>query len=175
MNKNTCVIYAPIETFSGYGANARDKVKAIIELKKDEWDIKIISCRWGSTPMNFLDEHNEWHWLKEYILTEPLNYQPNIMFWITIPSEVKAIGKWNCLITAGIETTACNHSWIEGCNKMDLILASSRHSKQVFESTKYNFQNPQTGQKSELKLTTPVEVLMEGSNTSIYQPIEWVD
>ena len=43
MNKNTCVIYAPISTYSGYGANARDKVKALINLKKDEWDIKIIS------------------------------------------------------------------------------------------------------------------------------------
>jgi len=27
--KNKCVIYAPVETYSGYGANARDKVKAL--------------------------------------------------------------------------------------------------------------------------------------------------
>ena len=36
MSKNTCVIYAPVQTYSGYGARGRDVAKAIIELKKDE-------------------------------------------------------------------------------------------------------------------------------------------
>ena len=39
MSKNNCVIYAPVDTLSGYGSRARDTVKSIIELKKDEWDI----------------------------------------------------------------------------------------------------------------------------------------
>ena len=36
MSKNTCVIYAPIDTLSGYGARARDTVKSIIQLKKED-------------------------------------------------------------------------------------------------------------------------------------------
>jgi hypothetical protein len=44
MSKNSCVIYAPIDTLSGYGARSRDTVKSIIELKKDEWDIKVLPC-----------------------------------------------------------------------------------------------------------------------------------
>ena len=34
--KNTCVIYAPVDTLSGYGSRARDTVKSIIQLKKEE-------------------------------------------------------------------------------------------------------------------------------------------
>jgi hypothetical protein len=171
--KNKCVIYAPIETYSGYGSNARDKVKAIIELKKDEWDIKIISCRWGNTPMSFLDENPEWHWLKEYILLGPLNYQPDYMFWITIPSEAQAIGKWNCLITAGIETTICNPTWIDGMNRMNLNIVSSKHSKDVFLNAKFEEKNQQTNQiVRHIKLEKPVEVLFEGVDLNIYKLLD---
>lgn len=171
MNKNSCVIYAPVSTFSGYGANARDKVKALINLKKDEWDIKIISCPWGDTPKNFIEENQErWGFLEEYILKEPLNYQPDYMFWITIPPEAQKVGKWNCLITAGIETDICSPTWLEGCNRMDLVLVSSEHSKKVFQDTKYNVNNPQTNQPQTLELRTQVEVLFEGVDPSIYTP-----
>jgi hypothetical protein len=40
--KQYCVISCPIDTYSGYGSRARDLVKAIYELKKDDWEIQII-------------------------------------------------------------------------------------------------------------------------------------
>ena len=46
--KNTFVISCPLDTYSGYGARARDLVKAIVEL--DKYDVKILSQRWGSCP-----------------------------------------------------------------------------------------------------------------------------
>ena len=49
------IISCPIDTYSGYGARSRDLVKSIIELKKDEYDIKILPQRWGSCPWNFID------------------------------------------------------------------------------------------------------------------------
>lgn len=49
MNKQYCVISCPIDTYSGYGARSRDFVKALYELKKDEWKIDILPQRWGST------------------------------------------------------------------------------------------------------------------------------
>ena len=52
--KNTFVISCPLDTYSGYGARARDIVKAIIEL--DKYDVKILSQRWGSLPFGFLDD-----------------------------------------------------------------------------------------------------------------------
>ena len=98
------------------------------------------------------------------------------MFWITIPPEAQPVGKWNCLITAGIETTVCAPEWIEGVNRMDLTLVSSNHSKKVFESSKFEKRNQQTNQlEGTIQLQKPVEVLFEGCDTSIYQPIEWID
>jgi hypothetical protein len=54
MNKTSCVIYAPVDTLSGYGSRSRDTVKSIIELKKDEWDFKIIPCNWETLQMDLL-------------------------------------------------------------------------------------------------------------------------
>ena len=52
--KPVCLVSCPIDTFSGYGARSRDFVKALIESKDKEWDIKIMPQRWGETPWNFL-------------------------------------------------------------------------------------------------------------------------
>ena len=82
--------------------------------------------------------------------------------------KFQPVGKYNIGLTAGIETTACIHSWIEGCNRMNLILTSSNHSKKVFESTSFTVDN--NGQKQELKITTPIEVLIEGANLDVYKP-----
>jgi hypothetical protein len=173
MNKHLTVIYAPIETLSGYGANSRNIVKNLIELKKDEWDIQIIPCAWGSTPRNFLDQNQEWAWLKEYIIETPLQKQPDYMFWITIPPEAQKLGKWNCLITAGIESTACQADWIEGCNRMDLVIVSSEHAKKVFLDTKYNkFNKTTNAPEGTLGITTPIEVIGEGVCTNTYKIIE---
>ena len=60
MNKLKCMINAQVDIYAGYGAHSRDKVKAIIQLKKDEWDIKIISCKWGECANNFINENPEW-------------------------------------------------------------------------------------------------------------------
>ena len=35
MNKPLCVVSCPIDTYSGYGARARDFVKALIQVKPD--------------------------------------------------------------------------------------------------------------------------------------------
>jgi len=172
--KPTCVIYAPIDVYSGYSANSRDKVKAIIESKKNIWDIKIFSCRWGTLPHGFIDDHlEEWGFLKNYISEEKLTSKPDYMFWITIPSEAKPIGKWNCLITAGIETTIASNVWIEHINQMDLTIVSSQHSKNVFLNSKYDKFDSKTNTKlGELKIEKPIEVLFEGGDLNKYKTIK---
>ena len=170
MNKPLAVIYAAVDTYSGYGANGRDKAKAIIELKKDEWDIKIISCRWGDTRNGFIDGNiQEWGFLKEYIMNGPLQKQPDYFFWITIPNEAQPMGKYNILITAGIETTVCHQDWILGCNRMNEIWVSSEHSKKVFETTQYEQRNQQGQVTGILKLEKPCKVVFEGANLNVYK------
>jgi hypothetical protein len=66
MNKTSCVIYAPVDTLSGYGSRSRDTVKSIIELKKDEWQIEILPQRWGSTPWDYIKENSkDWSFLND--------------------------------------------------------------------------------------------------------------
>jgi len=166
--KNTFYISCPIDTYSGYGARSRDFVKALIE--EDKYDVRIIPQRWGSTPFGFIEDHNDkWGFLNDYLFTSKLQEQPDIWCQITVPNEFQPVGKYNIGLTAGIETTACAHSWIEGCNRMNLILTSSEHSKKVFETT--NYQAEKDGQKIEAKLTTPVEVLIEGADLDVYKPL----
>jgi len=174
MSKNSCVIYAPIDTLSGYGARSRDTVKSIIQLKKDEWDIKIMSCPWGNTPTGFIRENPEWHFLSEYILSTPqLNVQPDIMIWITVPNEFQKVGKYNIGITAGLEINIVPGDWIEGVNRMDLVLVSSEHSKKAFIDSKFQRVNDKTKQiEGIVEVKVPIEVIFEGIDINVYKPLE---
>jgi len=159
MSKPVLVYQAPVGTRSGYGERSRDLVRALIAL--DKYDIKIISTRWGNTPMNALtDADND---IVSRLLTTQLTQQPEIYMQVTVPNEFQRVGKFNIGVTAGIETTICDASWIEGCNRMDLILASSEHAKRVFENSTYEKRDSATNQfLGSLKLEKPVEVLFEG-------------
>ena len=173
MSKNTCVIYAPVDTLSGYGSRARDTVKSIIQLKKEEWDIKIISCAWGNTPTGFIDENPEWQFLNEHLLQGQLTSQPDVFIWITIPNEFQKVGKYNIGITAGLETTIVPGDWIEGCNRVDLVLVSSEHSKKAFLDSKYQRVNEKTKQvEGVVELKTPVEVIFEGIDLNVYKYLD---
>jgi len=175
MSKPLFIISSPFDTFSGYGARARDLIKAIIEL--DRYEVKLIPQRWGDTPWGFMDENPEWAFLREHTLTTPqLPKQPDVWMQITVPNEFQPMGKYNIGVTAGIETTACSHEFLEGVNRMDLTLVSSNHTKKVFTDTKFEKVNSQTQQKEgTIELTKPVEVLFEGANTDIYKVLDKVD
>ena len=175
MSKPLFIISSPFDTFSGYGARARDLIKAIIEL--DRYEVKLIPQRWGETPWGFMDENPEWAFLREHILTTPqLPKQPEIWMQISVPNEFQPIGKYNIGVTAGIETTACSHEFLEGVNRMDLTLVSSNHAKKVFTDTKFEKINSQTQQKEGvIELTKPVEVLFEGANIDIYKVLDKVN
>jgi hypothetical protein len=136
MSKPTFVISCPIDTYSGYGARSRDVVKALIEL--DKYDVKILPQRWGNTPMGFIQNNSEWQFLVPHILNSPqLPAQPEIWCQITVPNEFQSVGKYNIGITAGIETTVAPAEWIEGCQRMDLILGSSNHTINVLRNSKF--------------------------------------
>jgi glycosyltransferase involved in cell wall biosynthesis len=97
-----------------------------------------------------------------------LSFKPDVWIQITVPNEFQPLGKFNIGVTAGIETTVCDASWIEGCNRMDLTLTSSEHSKKVFQASKFEQKN-QTGQTVGLvELNKPIEILFEGADLTKY-------
>tara|TARA_Y100000361_G_scaffold139617_1_gene142808 strand:+ start:281 stop:1675 length:1395 start_codon:yes stop_codon:yes gene_type:complete len=174
--KKVMLICAPVSSRSGYGAHARDLVTSFIS--HDKYDIKIIDVPWGECPRNALDGNNDNDKkILNCILKEPkMNQQPDIYVDIRIPNEFQTYGKFNIGITAGIETTAVSSKWVEGCNKMDLVIVPSKHSKQGFIDAMYEKINTQpdgSQQKvGELKLEKPIEVLFEGADENIYKPLE---
>lgn len=164
-----CVISSPVDTYSGYGGRSRDIVKALIELYPD-WDIKLLSQRWGNTRFGYLEDHGEDD-LKSRIIAK-IESKPDIWIQITIPNEFQPVGQFNIGITAGIETTVADYTWIEGCNRMNLNLVSSKHSKNVLIQYTYELKNNETGAVTTFKCTAPVEVLFEGLDLTKYSPIQ---
>ena len=166
-NKPTLVFQGPVATRSGYGDHARDLLYSLYKL--DKFDIKVISTRWGMTPMDALNYNNPFHkWVIEHIV-QGLNERPDIFMQVTVPNEFQPIGHYNIGITAAIETTICSIDWIHGCNRMDLIITPSEHSKISLVGTSYNEANKQTGQIiAQHMINKPVEVLFEGFDEAIY-------
>ena len=162
--KPLCVVSCPIDTFSGYGARSRDFVRSLITAKGEEWDVKILPQRWGSTPWNFLSEDDPLQ--KRFIAN--LNKKPDIWVQITIPSEFQSVGQFNIGVTAGIETTIFPGDFIEGLNRMNINLVSSNHSKNVALSTQFDKRDKNKKIIGQIKTEKPVEVLFEGLDLNIY-------
>jgi hypothetical protein len=167
MNKPSFVISCPFDTYSGYGARSRDVIKAIIEL--DQYDVKLLPQRWGDTPTNFCQDHEEWKFLWD-IAIQQLTEKPDVWMQITIPNEFNPIGKYNIGCTAGIESTGCDPGWVEGLNRMDMNWVSSEHSKGVFQSVNFERKHPQTHQPMGFtKLEKPIYTIFEGVNLDVYK------
>ena len=164
-----CVVSCPISTRSGYGARSRDFVRALIE-SKPEWDIRILSQRWGQTAMDALKEGEDDDLLSR-IITQKMDTKPNVWIQITVPNEFQPVGDYNIGVTAGVETTVMPPDCLEGINRMDLILVSSNFTKEVIESSVFDKKDKDTNQQlGQLRLEKPVEVLFEGIDLDVYNP-----
>ena len=164
MSKPVAVVSCPVDTYSGYGARARDFVKALIALEK--YDVKILSQRWGNTRFGYLQDHQENDLISKIIPN--MSSKPDVWIQITVPNEFQPVGKFNIGVTAGMETTLVHPSWLDGVNRMDITFTSSVHSKQVFEQTKAEMKDEKGNVAKIIKLEKPVEVLFEGADLTKY-------
>jgi len=167
MSKIKVVVSCPVDTYSGYGARARDFVQALLEIGK--YDVRILSQRWGNTRQGYLEDHQRDE-LSSLIIPQ-LTYEPDVWIQITVPNEFQRVGKYNIGVTAGIETTLAAPQWIMGCNNMDLVITSSKHSKLVFEESKYDMTDQSKGTTEKIELKKPLEILIEGAHTDKYTPL----
>jgi glycosyltransferase involved in cell wall biosynthesis len=159
--KPTLVFQAPVATRSGYGDHARDLLHSLYKL--DKFDIKVISTRWGATPMDALNYDKPFHkWVVDSIISG-IEQKPDIYIQVTVPNEFQPMGHYNIGITAAIETTHCALDWVHGCNRMDLILVPSEHSKKSLVDTIYNEADNNTKQIiKQHRIEKPVEIIFEG-------------
>ena len=170
MSKPVCLVTAPVATRSGYGAHSRDIVRALIKL--DKYDVKIWGVRWGNCPMNALneDDSNDKMLIDRLLKTPQLSKQPDLHIHIVIPNEFANLGKYNIGITAGLEMTLCPPTWLEGMNKMDLNIVPSNFVRDTMIEISFDVNDKNTKQKKgELRVDKPVEVLFEGTDTTIFK------
>lgn len=173
MNKLTCVVSCPIDVISGYGARSRDFVKALIKVKGEEWDIKILSQRWGECPYGALDNNvpEDLDLLRRVI--GQMERQPDIWFQITVANEFQPIGKVSIGVSALVETTILPAELLEGLNRMNFNIVSSNFVKDTAANTSFDKLDQNTKQKQgTVQLTKPIEVLFEGVDTTKYKRLE---
>ena len=165
--KPTLVFQGPIFTRSGYGDHCRDLMKSL--RKMDKYDIKIIPLRWGNTPQNQVDGESEFgRWMLERVISQ-IEQKPDIFMQVSVANEFEPKGHYNIGVTAGVETTIAPKDFIDGSNKMDLIIVPSNFTKQNIGGTIYQQKDQSNGQiVGEIKTTTQIEVLLEGVDTEIF-------
>ena len=126
------VVQGPVATRSGYGNHTRDLVTSLINA--DKYEIVIISLPWGNTAMNALKSDNKEHVaIAERITNQNVTRKPDIFIQVSVANEFQPLGKYNIGVTAGVETNAVPHEFVQGGNRMDLVIATSEHSKKGFE------------------------------------------
>jgi hypothetical protein len=165
--KPTLVFQGPIFTRSGYGDHCRDLMKSL--RKMDKYDIKIIPLRWGNTPQNQIDGTTEFgRFMLERVITA-IEQKPDVFMQVSVANEFEPKGHYNIGVTAGVETTIAPKDFIDGSNKMDLIIVPSNFTKQNLGGTVYQQKDQATGQiVGEIKVGKPIEVLLEGVDTEIF-------
>jgi glycosyltransferase involved in cell wall biosynthesis len=135
----------------------------------DKYDIKIIPLRWGNTPQNQVDGETEFgRWMLERVITG-IEQKPDVFMQVSVANEFEPKGHYNIGVTAGVETTIAPKDFIDGSNKMDLVIVPSNFTRQNLGGTVYQQKDQATDQiVGEIKTTTPIEVLLEGVDTDIF-------
>ena len=167
MSKPTLVFQGPIFTRSGYGDHCRDLIKSLY--KMDKFDIKLIPLRWGNTPQNQVDPSTEFGQKMLSQVIGQIEQQPDVFIQVSVANEFEPKGRFNIGITAGVETTICPKDFIDGSNKMDLIIVPSNFTKGNVGGTVYQQKDQASGQiVGENKTTKPIEVLFEGVDVDVF-------
>ena len=160
--KKKVIVRGPFLTQSGYGEHARFVIRSL-RSREDLFDIYLDPLNWGQTAW-VSKKSEEMNWFNSKVQKTALYTRENkaaffdISIQVTIPNEWKRLAQYNVGITAGIETTKVAPVWIQQSNMMDKVIVVSNHAKKGFEAI-YKATNNQTGEVSELRLSTPIDVV----------------
>ena len=169
MNKLLLLFIGPVASQSGYGHHAADVCRSII--KSDKYDVKVLVTNWGMTPNNALNEKNpDDKMLIDRFVLQQLSRQPDVLIQLALPTEFNPMGKYNIGITAGVEANVCSPQFIEGMNKMNMVIVPSTFTRDVFMASTFDKVNNINKQvEGVLKCEVPIEVIFEGADINIYK------
>jgi glycosyltransferase involved in cell wall biosynthesis len=164
-----CLLSAEVLAQCGYGVHSRQILYALSQ----KFDTASQALRWGENSF-IIDDTPEKQFIIESIrklyIWQQSKINPDFSVQVTVPNEWKAMVPVNIGITAGIEVDRVKPEWLIKCNEMNLVIVPSEFAKQGFERTMY-----QTPEGSMLRLNTPIEVVPESVDTSIFNEKETED
>lgn len=127
------LLRAPVLTESGYGVHSRQIARWLLQKPVE---LSVQTLPWGDTPW-IIDPDREEGLIKQ--LMDRTNVQRpmhDVTFQLQLPNEWNpALGHFNVGVTAAVETDRCNPEWIPCCNRMDIIVVPSEHTKKVLNAS----------------------------------------
>lgn len=141
------VIRGPLLTVSGYGEHARQVFKWLASLEDTRISAQLTP--WGNTTWYINPDLLGGLVGQIMSCSGPLERAgADVSFQIQLPNEWDPmLARFNVGVTAAVETDICNSEWVDACNKMDLVIVPSNHTRQ----TLYNSGN----------INVPIEVVPE--------------
>jgi glycosyltransferase involved in cell wall biosynthesis len=125
------VIRAPLLSISGYGEHSRQVFKYLST--KTNITLKANIVQWGNTAWHI--NANECDGLVGKIMSMSVGDDSgyDVSFQVQLPDEWSdSLAKFNVGITAGVETDICDKKWIDGINRMNLVIVPSKFVKDTF-------------------------------------------
>jgi glycosyltransferase involved in cell wall biosynthesis len=170
--KKTLIISGQFTSLSGYGKKSYDIAKSFIKLYSQEYEISLLPLKWGNTKNDAITESDE---IFKYFIPQ-IQFNPNVYIHIGLPNEFQPLGlEKNILFTSGIETNIAPKSFIEGCNRANLVIVPSTFTKRVLEETLAQVKDNNGNIVQEDKVKVPIEVLFEGYDENIFKEISYKD
>jgi|TARA_R110001583_G_scaffold8506_31_gene40784 glycosyltransferase involved in cell wall biosynthesis len=152
------LVRGPALSHSGYGEQTRFALRSL-RTREDIFDIYLLNIPWGQNGwIARYDEEREW---LDNLIIKTVTYNANqpaydVSLQVTIPNEWEKMAPVNIGYTAGIETNKVSPQWIEKSKLMDKIIVVSEHAKNIYETTVYQAENPQTKEVFPFRCTTPI-------------------
>ncbi len=128
--KRNIVLRAPVFSLSGYGEHSRDIALSL--LKDERFNVSVIPTGWGGSSTG---EHFDESVLSSLVFgcNNKIRERSTFIFiHVGIPTEFEHVGAFNVGITAGLESTRISQKWVEGCNKMDLVIVPTKFASDTF-------------------------------------------
>lgn len=126
------ILRAPVLTQSGYGVHARQIFTWLS--RKNDVELSTQLLQWGDTP--WILNHNANELVTKIMQSSHPATNPDITFQLQLPHEWDpSLGKFNVGMSAVVETTICNRSWVDACNRMNLVIVPSKHAANVLTSS----------------------------------------
>jgi glycosyltransferase involved in cell wall biosynthesis len=127
------LLRAPVLTESGYGVHARQIARWLL---KKPVDLSVQTLPWGDTPW-IIDPDRESGLIRQLMdRTGNQKSHHDVTFQLQLPNEWNpSLGSFNVGVTAAVETDRCNPEWIPCCNRMDVVVVPSEHTKKVLQAS----------------------------------------